>query len=89
MKPWPQNWPEGVPRTIDYPEVPLFRLLDDTAKKFPNNTAIIFQDQKITYKNLKEQVDRFATALQKMGVVKNDRVALFLPNITILSASEK
>jgi len=70
-----------VPRSIEYPEEPLFSLLERTAEKHPDATAIIFQDRKLSYRYLKELVDRFATALQSMGVEKGDRVALFLPNI--------
>ena len=77
----PTNWPEGVPHTIDYPEIPLFQLLDDSAEKHPDATAIIFQDYKMTYRELKDQVDRFATALQTLGVEREDKVALFLANI--------
>jgi long-chain acyl-CoA synthetase len=77
----PNNWPEGVPYTIDYPEIPLFQLLDDSAEKHPDATAIIFQDYKMTYRELKDQVDRFATALQTLGVEREDKVALFLANI--------
>ncbi|MCW4036730.1 MAG: long-chain fatty acid--CoA ligase [Candidatus Bathyarchaeota archaeon] len=80
-RPRPKNWPEWVPETIEYPKVPVFSLLDETAEKYPDHTAIIFQDNRLTYRELKEQVDRFATALQKMGVAKGDRVALFLPNM--------
>jgi long-chain acyl-CoA synthetase len=77
----PKNWPEGVPHTIDYPETPLFQLLDDSAEKHPDATAIIFQDYKMTYRELKDQVDRFATALQTLGVEREDKVAIFLANI--------
>ncbi len=77
----PKNWPEEVPNTIDYPEVPIFSMLDESAEKHPEAIAIIFQDKKITYRELKDQIDRFATALQKMGVEREDKVALFLPNI--------
>ena len=80
-RPRPKNWPEWVPETIEYPKVPVFALLDETAERYPDHTAIIFQDNRLTYRELKEQVDRFATALQKMGVAKGDRVALFLPNM--------
>ena len=80
-RPRPKNWPEWVPETIEYPKVPVFALLDETAERYPDHTAIIFQDNRLTYSELKEQVDRFATAVQKMGVAKGDRVALFLPNI--------
>ena len=77
----PKNWPEGVPHTIEYPEIPIFTMLDESAGKHPDATAIIFQDKIITYRELKDQVDRFATALQKLGVEREDKVALFLPNI--------
>jgi long-chain acyl-CoA synthetase len=77
----PRNWPEGVPFTVDYPEIPIFQLLDDSAEKHPDATAIIFQDYKMTYRELKDQVDRFATALQTLGVEREDKVAIFLANI--------
>ncbi|MCD6445657.1 hypothetical protein J7L49_02590 [Candidatus Bathyarchaeota archaeon] len=47
-KPWFKFWPEGVPKFIDYPNVPLFKLLEDSAEKYPNQTAIIFYDRKIS-----------------------------------------
>jgi long-chain acyl-CoA synthetase len=81
MKPLPKGWPEWVSQSIEYPKIPIFGLLDNSAEKYPDYVALIFQDNKITYKRLKEEVDRFASALQSMGVVKGDRVALFLPNI--------
>jgi long-chain acyl-CoA synthetase len=77
----PEKWPEGVPFTLDYPEVPLFTFLDESAEKHPDAVATIFQDKRITYRELKDAVDRFATALQKLGVARGDKVALFLPNI--------
>jgi len=77
----PEKWPKGVPFTLDYPEIPLYTLLDESAEKHPDATALIYQDKRITYGELKEEVDRFATALQKMGVARGDRVALFLPNV--------
>lgn len=77
----PKNWPEWVPHSIEYPVVPLYGLLEESAEKHPNATAIIFQDSKISYNHLNDLVDRFATAVQALGVEKGDRVALFLPNI--------
>jgi long-chain acyl-CoA synthetase len=77
----PEKWPEGVPFTLEYPEVPLFSFLDESAEKHPDAVATIFQDKRITYSELKNAADRFATALQKMGVARRDKVALFLPNI--------
>ena len=80
-KPWLKFWPKGVHQSIEYPEVPLYDLLRATAEKYPNHTALIFQDNKISYKELDVLSDKFATALSDMGVKRGDRVALFLPNI--------
>ena len=35
-------WPEGVYKTLDYPEVPIFEVLRSAAKRWPWRIAIIF-----------------------------------------------
>jgi long-chain acyl-CoA synthetase len=80
-KPWFKFWPESVPKHIDYPEVPLFELLRKTAEKYPRNTAIVYFDKGMTYKELDLASDKFSTALNDLGVKKGDKVAVFLPNI--------
>jgi len=77
----PENWPKWVPQNINYPKIPLHQILDESAKKYPENIAIIFQDKKITYRELEKEVNSFATGLQKHGLAKNNRVAIYLPNI--------
>lgn len=79
-KPWLKNYPEDVPTTLVYPQIPVFQILDDSAKKYPKNTALIFMGKKITYKKLDNLVNKLATALHNLGVKKGDKVALFLPN---------
>jgi long-chain acyl-CoA synthetase len=69
-----------VPSDFEFPKVPLTRLLDDAASSFPTNTALAFLGNKLSYKQLKDEVDRFATALAGLGVSKGDRVAIILPN---------
>ena len=80
-EPIPKNWPEWVPHSINYPEIPLHQILDESAKKYPDNIAIIFQDKKISYRELSKEVNSFASGLQKNGLAKNNRVAIYLPNI--------
>ena len=80
-KPWFKFWPEGVPKHIAYPQVPLSDLLKKTAEKYPKNIATIYFDKGIAYKDLSVATDKFATALSKLGVKKGDKVALFLPNV--------
>jgi len=80
-KPWHKVWPQDVPKTLLYPEVPLFELLRKSAEKHPDSTAIIYLGKKITYRELDLFSDRFAAALHDLGVKKGDRVAVYLPNI--------
>ena len=90
-KVWLKSYESHVPPSIVYPPVPLYQLMDDAAKKYPNNTAIIYggvvhqlggalMDAKMTFQQLQDITNRFAAALQGLGVKKGDRVALFLPN---------
>ena len=87
-KPWLEHYDEGMPATVDYPRIPLDRLLTDTRAKYPEHAAIIFgamvgsrlMDAKLTYRQLDDAVNRFAAGLQEMGVGKGDRVAIMLPN---------
>jgi long-chain acyl-CoA synthetase len=80
-KPWFKFWPEGVPRHVEYPEVPLSVFLEKTAETYPDHTATVYFDKEMTYKELELAVEKFATALNDLGVRKGDKVALFLPNI--------
>ncbi len=79
-RPWLKFYDEGVPHSIDYPRMPIYRILDDTAKMFPDRTASIFYGKKLTYRELKEFSDRFAKSLIDMGIGKGEKVALLLPN---------
>ncbi|MHB9058574.1 MAG: long-chain-fatty-acid--CoA ligase [Bacillota bacterium] len=77
---WHSSYEPEVPRSLDYPQVPVYQFLYEAASKKPDGLAIIFFERKFTFAWLKEQVERFATALFTMGVKKDDRVALMLPN---------
>lgn len=74
---WPKDWP----KSLDYPEIPVHEFLYQTAARVPNRIAIIFGGMELTYAELKELSDRFAAALDDMGVQKGDRVAIHLPNM--------
>ncbi len=79
-KPWLNQYHEDVPHTLEVPEKSLVALFDEAAEKYANQTAVIFYGNKISFKNLQDEVNRFATALSQLGVVKGDKVALYLLN---------
>ena len=64
-----------------------YNCIDRHLKKRGNQTALIWEgdnpydDKKITYRELHEQVCRFANVLKKHGVKKGDRVTIYLPMI--------
>ena len=73
-------WPKFNPRSLNYPEIPVFQLLKSSATKWPNRICIIFDAMEITYSELLNLSERFAAALAGLGVQKGDRVAIHLPN---------
>ena len=60
-RPWFDFWPDGVPRHIDYPEIPLLELLSGTAKKYHDNTAFICREDSLTYAKLDMAASKLAT----------------------------
>ncbi|BBO68561.1 long-chain-fatty-acid--CoA ligase [Desulfosarcina alkanivorans] len=80
--PWPtQNWPDGVPHEIHDYDMPLFQLLDDAARDYPDQTYTIFSGAPRTFAQVKDTADRIAHFLHAKGIRKGDRVAIFLPNL--------
>jgi len=79
-KPWLKFYEPHVPEHIDYPQITMPAALEQTARKYPDHTALIFKGTKITYREYNEAVDRFAAALQGLGVKKGDCVAVHLLN---------
>lgn len=62
-----------------YPIIPIHEVLESTAERFPDKLAFLYP-MEMTFKQFKEQVDIFATALKNLGVKKGDKVALYAPN---------
>jgi acyl-CoA synthetase (AMP-forming)/AMP-acid ligase II len=69
----------GIPETFKpYPDEPVHDTLYKVAKKYKKQ-GLIQMDFKMTYPEVKEHVDRLATALGNLGLKKGDRVASLLP----------
>ncbi len=79
-KPWLRHYDEGVPHHLEYPSIPLFRLLEEAAQKYPQHPCTIFKGAQITYAEMNLLTDRLAAALTQLGVKKGDRVGIFMPN---------
>ena len=80
-KPWLKSYEPGVPATMKYDEITMPEILERTAKEFPEKPALIFQGYTMTYRQLEDMVERFATCLADFGVKPGDAVAILLPNL--------
>lgn len=79
-RPWLKSYPEGARAEIDVQPKSVNTVFDEVTDKWKRNTALVFYGKKITYGELRDKVDRLATALFDLGVKKGDRVALLLLN---------
>lgn len=62
------------------------RLLTDTASRYPERTAIVFGDDRITYAALDAAANRVANLLVSRGIRPGDKVALSCPNLPQFSS---
>lgn len=82
-KPWLDAYKLGpfrLPHTLEpYPRVPLFSFFEETAARYSHRPACLYLGKRLTWGELKRNVDCLATALAAMDVKKSDRVATILP----------
>jgi long-chain acyl-CoA synthetase len=79
-RPWLKFYLKEVPADIIIEDKSAVQNFDDATEKWKDRTAIIFYGRKMSYSELRDHVDRFATAMHDLGVRKGDRVALLLLN---------
>jgi len=77
---WLPFYPPSVPRHILVPEKLLPELVEESVRRWPDRTALIYYGAKWSYRKFWEQSERLAAALAREGVGPGDRVALYLPN---------
>lgn len=80
-KPWLANYEKGVPEHMDFEEICLPDFLERSANMFPERMALLFQGYKVTFRQLNDMVNRFASCLDEFGIKKGDSVAILLPNV--------
>jgi len=63
-----------------YWEKTVGEMLDEVASRYPDREAIVFGDERITYRQFQHEADRLARGLLALGLGKGDNIALWLPN---------
>ncbi|WP_035185931.1 long-chain-fatty-acid--CoA ligase [Alteribacter aurantiacus] len=67
-------------RSLNVPENSLYHMLRRTVKKNEKRVAVISEEEKLTYDELLERVNRLADSWRKRGMKKGDMLGLMLPN---------
>ncbi len=79
--PWLEHYSHPCVWDLDLPPLTLPAMFADAAARQGDAPLVDFMGRNHSYRELHAQALRFAAGLQKMGVVKGDRVGLFLPNV--------
>src|SRR5262245_8958542 len=79
--PWLNRYPACVPSHLEYPQQPVWWLLDRAMDQFPHRIACHYYKETLTFTELHEQARRAAAMFQSLGVKPGDRVGLLLPNV--------
>src|SRR5215211_1312336 len=79
-RPWLERYDYWVRPHMNYPRRPLHEILRLAAAEVPDRPATAFLGAHLTFAQLKGQSDKLAAALHGLGVRKDDRVGIMLPN---------
>lgn len=78
--PYPPDDAAGYHRLKCWPGVTFGDVLDQAADLFPDKTAFVDRQSRITYARARHRADTLALGLMDMGIAPADRVLLQLPN---------
>lgn len=78
---WDKNWPTSLPKDLQYPfgEILITDYLQKRAELTPDKPCIIWYGKELTFKQLNDYSDRFASYLTEKGMQKGDRIAVYMP----------
>ena len=79
-RPWLNHYDYWVHPHNNYPRRPLYEILRVATADVPQQTATVFLGAQLTFAEIKERSDKFATALVKLGFKQHDRIGIMLPN---------
>ena len=58
----------------------LVEIVEGSARAYPDRLALRFEDQRLTYAELDQTCSRAANGLERVGLQRGDRAAIWLPN---------
>lgn len=83
----PAAYHHPVAWDTQFPVMTLPEMLERSTRKNPAAPLLHFMGRTYSYQAIYAEARRFATGLAEAGIVKGDRVGLFLPNVPIYAAA--
>ncbi len=81
-KPWLEQYPDGVPATVDVTRYgTLVDVLEHAFGRFASRDALCCMDVRMTYRAVDELSLSFGAWLQSLDLAQGARVALMMPNV--------
>lgn len=80
-KPWVKFYDEGVPESIEYPDLMLWEFVQKAANKFPSKFAYHYYGTNVTFRRFMYEIEEAARSLKAIGVKTGDIVTICAPNI--------
>lgn len=77
--PWYRFY-NGIKEHLDYPDISLFELLEQTAGSHPDNISYNYFGNKKTYRQFLNQIDLCARSFRNLGIGPKDKVRICMPN---------
>ncbi len=77
---WLKSYDKHIPESLTYPSEDFGTILTRAMNEFPDRVAFYFMKNVMTYREVLELSQKFATFLQKNGLKKGDVVAINIPN---------
>ena len=78
--PWPEKFQRRYREAGYWEDITLWRMFEESAAEFPDHVALVFEDERITYRELESRINRLAVNLVEMGLQDRDRVIFQLAN---------
>ena len=78
--PWLRSYPPNIDPSPEFPEKPLYALLDEAVVKHAARTCVEFFGRSFSYAEMKSLSDRAAKGLVEQGFKPGMKLGLFLPN---------
>lgn len=78
---WHAHYDEGVAPSLEYTNETIVDWLEGTTARFPDKTAIVFMNRRMSYAELMDHVQRMGRAMARLGMGPGKRVAIQMPTL--------